>query len=205
MCGTLFIGADAESILALFVCKNVRNFYLAVSSKHWTEITSYTPAEGSGQAQSCMQVQEYVTTSSESPSSAHPSQCRMLMCKFTMSSLLGQLQPLFALWAVHMQAVVLLLWLRLSCRFALVVEKVLYQSIQPCHGRSPLFSNKFLHFYILCYPFFLLFIPRVSDPAVTPWQIHLLAAWLRWIRSSSKSWLGNSWIRTRLLVRSCSR
>lgn len=122
-----------------------------------------------------------------------------------LSSFLGQLQPLFALWAVHMQAVVLLLWLRLSCRFALVVEKVLYQSIQPCHGRSPLFSNKFLHFYILCYPLFLLFIPRVSDPAVTPWQIHLLAAWLRWIRSSSKSWLGNSWIRTRLLVRSCSR
>lgn len=83
MCGTVFIATDAESILALFVCKNVRNFYLAVSGKHRTEITSYTAAEGSGQAQSCMQVQEYLTTSSESPSSAHPSQCRMLMCKFT--------------------------------------------------------------------------------------------------------------------------
>lgn len=202
MCGTVFIATDAESILALFVCK--RNFYLAVSGKHRTEITSYTAAEGSGQAQSCMQVQEYLTTSSESPSSAHPSQCRMLMCKFTIwAACWGSY--LFALWAVHMQAVVLLLWLRLSCRFALVVEKVLYQSIQPCHGRSPLFSNKFLHFYILCYPLFLLFVPRVSDPAVTPWQIRLLAAWLRWIRSSSKSWLGNSWIRTRLLVRSCSR
>lgn len=126
MCRTCCIAIGTESILARSIYEKVRNFNLAASGTEQKQpcVPVTCPTEGSGQTRSCLQVQAIY---------GHMVWVSFIITPFPvqntnvqvphLSSLLGQQPPLFGLHAVHMQAVVLLLWLGLWCRFGLVVGK----------------------------------------------------------------------------------
>lgn len=159
------------SVLARSSYKKVRNFSLAASTTEQKQpgVPVTSPAEGGGRHRPACKCRQYTAPLSgllhqqpppaqnANPQTPYPSTCRGSSSPCVDFELCTCRQQCFCAGSF--------------CGAGLVFREGGFKSVSKI-----LFSNKFLHSWIPHCPLLLVFVLRVSDLAVTPWQTHPLPA-----------------------------